>query len=404
MSCCLNYPVFSIPDLPAYAVAPSFGNRNRNNKPVLLPTPIGPRKADTQLNGPLSQNNVRFQPRRVHGARNPLHVHPGPMNARRYEIEVNPRPENVWCQRPQMRPERANVWRDGFEFSGFGYVYDWHPELLNPRYVRPAPWVIPAFMRAHLEFEMNLELENSLRREPNSHRSRNGTAATVSGSGGGRRSRNGERRETESSVSYSGGGRRSRNAESYGTDASVSYSDGVRHSRNGELYGTDASVSYSDGVRRSRNGELYGTDASVSYSDGGRRSRNGERRDTESPVPDLDGDEYIRDGERSPEPQSSAEAESKQLSATSLHEKQQKPQEPTRAAADMKTKDINASSECLIKLNGTDSIYDVGPLTCLPSKCAICKMVAWNPDPLGCRETWEAATRREMIEINQHRF
>ena len=364
MSFCKNYPVLSIPDLPAYAVAPSFGNRNRNNKPVLLPTPFGPRKADTQLNGLLGQNNVRFQPRRVHGARNPLHVHPGPMNARRYEIEVNPRPEGVWCQRPQMRPERANVWRDGFEVNGFGYVYDWHPELLNPRYVRPAPWMIPAFMRARLEFEMDIEPQYRPRREHNSHCVRNGTAASVSGSGGG------------------------------------------RHSRNGELYGTGVSVSYSDGGRRKQNGKCYGSEASVSYTNGGRHSRNGERHDTESSVSDLDGGEYSRDGERSPEPQSSAEAESKQLSATSLHEKHQKPQEPTktRAAADMKTKDINASSESLIKLNGTDSIYDVGPLTCLPSKCAICKMVAWNPDPLGCRETWEAATRREMIEINQHRF
>ncbi|KAK3784608.1 hypothetical protein RRG08_003416 [Elysia crispata] len=62
--------------LPHYAVIPSIGRGNRNNRPVLLPTPPGPRRVDRNFNGicgTIQENARRFRQRLPQAPFNPGH-------------------------------------------------------------------------------------------------------------------------------------------------------------------------------------------------------------------------------------------------------------------------------------------------------------------------------------------
>ncbi|RUS73865.1 hypothetical protein EGW08_018367 [Elysia chlorotica] len=101
-----NYPG---DDLPAYAVAPSIGDGNKNNKYALLPTPRCPRKTDRQRNG------VRHHRRR---------------NAE----QTNPSLHGLNVQAPEFIPG-ANPAMGNFEQNCSSLYYNqWNPSVNNTPY------------------------------------------------------------------------------------------------------------------------------------------------------------------------------------------------------------------------------------------------------------------------------
>ncbi|RUS69723.1 hypothetical protein EGW08_022516 [Elysia chlorotica] len=118
-------PYFPGDYLPAYAVAPSIGDGNKNNKYALLPTPRCPRKTDRQ------QNGVRHHRRR---------------NAE----QTNPSLHGLNVQAPEFIPG-ANPAMGNFEQNCSSLHYNqWNP-LVNNRpcntlshfpTINPGPWTL----------------------------------------------------------------------------------------------------------------------------------------------------------------------------------------------------------------------------------------------------------------------